>query len=145
MCWKMKVVSQRACRPARMAPRSSDWYCPPVRVRADDAADRRRTGWRTVRRGASRLIPILSVMALCRGVRAHFVDHAFHLARRPNMMLWTYAPAALAKILLNLIAIPGYGPYGAACVRLVCQAGALAAGWVVGRRVFPIWLPLPRS
>jgi O-antigen/teichoic acid export membrane protein len=93
--------------------------------------------------GVTRLIPILSVMALCRGVRAHFVDHAFHLARRPNMMLWTYAPAALANILLNLIAIPRYGPYGAACVGLVCQAGTLAAGWVVGRRVFPIWLPLP--
>ena len=91
--------------------------------------------------GVARLIPIFCLMALCRGVRAHFVDHAFHLARRPDMMLWTYAPAALASILLNLIAIPRYGPYGAAFVGLVCQAGALAMGWAMGRSVFPIWLP----
>jgi O-antigen/teichoic acid export membrane protein len=95
------------------------------------------------RLGVARLIPIFCAMALCRGMRAHFVDHSFHLARRPDMMLWTYAPAALASILLNLIAIPRYGPYGAAFVGLACQVGALAMGWAMGRSVFPICLPLP--
>jgi O-antigen/teichoic acid export membrane protein len=91
--------------------------------------------------GVARLIPIFCLMALCRGVRTHFVDHAFHLARRPGMMFWTYAPAALCNILLNLIAIPRYGPYGAAFVGLICQAGTLAMGWTMSRIVFPIWLP----
>jgi len=34
--------------------------------------------------------------------------------------------------------------FGAAWAGLICQAGAVAAGWVVGRRSFPIWLP-PRE
>jgi O-antigen/teichoic acid export membrane protein len=91
--------------------------------------------------GVAALIPIMCFTALFRGVRAHFVDHAFHLARRPRLLLWSYAPAAAANIMLNLVLVPRYGMMGAAWSALVCQAGATTASWFIGRRVFPLWLP----
>jgi O-antigen/teichoic acid export membrane protein len=91
--------------------------------------------------GVAMLIPIMSITALFRGFRSHFVDHAFHLAGRPNLMLWFLAPAAVANVLLNLVLVPRYGMMGAAWSALVCQAGATVASWLIGRRVFPLWLP----
>jgi O-antigen/teichoic acid export membrane protein len=92
--------------------------------------------------GVAALIPIMCFTALFRGVRSHFIDHAFHLAGRPNLMLWSYGPAALANIVLNLVLVPRYGMMGAAWAGLACQAAAGVAGWFVGYRVFPLWLPL---
>jgi len=94
------------------------------------------------RSGVAILIPILCATHLLRGVRAHFVDHAFHLGGRPLMMLWTYAPAAAANIALNLLLIPRFGMLGAAWSGLVCQAATLVSGWVLGRGIFPLWLPV---
>ena len=93
------------------------------------------------REGVATLIPIMCFTALCHGVRAHFVDHSFHLAGRPDLMLWTYAPAALANIILNLALVPWFGMFGAAWTGLACQLCAAVGGWVIGRRVFPLWLP----
>jgi O-antigen/teichoic acid export membrane protein len=94
------------------------------------------------RSGVALLIPIMCATHLLRGVRAHFVDHAFHLGGRPLMMLWTYAPAAAANIVLNLLLIPHFGMYGAAWSGLICQAATLVSGWVLGQRIFPLWLPV---
>ena len=91
--------------------------------------------------GVAMLIPIMSITAFFRGFRSHFVDHAFHLAGRPHLMLWFLAPAAVANVLLNLVLVPRYGMMGAAWSALVCQAGATVASWFIGRRVFPLWLP----
>jgi O-antigen/teichoic acid export membrane protein len=38
--------------------------------------------------------------------------------------------------------IPGYGMFGAAWAGVASQAAASIAGWIVGRRAFPILLPL---
>jgi O-antigen/teichoic acid export membrane protein len=57
-------------------------------------------------------------------------------------MLWTYAPAAAANIAINLLLVPRYGMMAAAWSALGCQAAATVGGWVIGRRVFPLWLPL---
>jgi O-antigen/teichoic acid export membrane protein len=86
----------------------------------------------------------MCVTALLRGLSVHFIDHAFHLAGSFRPALWVYGPAALAMIVLNALLIPKYGMFGAAWAGLICQAGAVAVGWVVGRRSFPIWLP-PRE
>jgi O-antigen/teichoic acid export membrane protein len=91
--------------------------------------------------GVAALIPIMSFTALFRGVRSHFVDHAFHLAGRPQLMLWCSAPAAAANVMLSLVLVPRFGMMGAAWSALVCQAGATIVGWFIGRRVFPLWLP----
>jgi O-antigen/teichoic acid export membrane protein len=94
------------------------------------------------RDGVATLIPIMCVTALLNGVRAHFIDHAFHLASRSMLMLWTYGPAAVANVALNLLLIPRYGMMGAAWTGLICQGIAVIVGWIVGRRIFPLWVPL---
>ena len=94
------------------------------------------------RDGVSLLIPIMCMTALLHGVRAHFVDHAFHLSGQSSTMLWSYGPAAVANVVLNVILIPRYGMVGAAWTGLACQALAVVVGWVIGQRVFPLWIPL---
>jgi O-antigen/teichoic acid export membrane protein len=94
------------------------------------------------RDGVAALLPIMSFTALARGVRSHFVDHAFHLSGRPLLMLWTYGPATVLNIALNLWVVPRYGMFGAAWTALLCQGATVVGGWFLGKSLFPIWLPV---
>jgi len=94
------------------------------------------------RPGVAALLPIMSLTALARGLRAHFIDHAFHLSGRPLLMLWTYGPATVLNIALNLYVVPRYGMFGAAWTALVCQGATVVGGWFLGTSLFPVWLPL---
>jgi O-antigen/teichoic acid export membrane protein len=94
------------------------------------------------RDGVAALLPILAFTALARGLRSHFVDHAFHLSGKPLMMLWTYGPATMANIALNLYVVPRYGMFGAAWTALACQSATVVVGWFLGTSLFPVWLPL---
>ncbi len=94
------------------------------------------------REGVAALIPIMSFTALARGLRGHFIDHAFHLSGRPLKMLWTYLPATVLNIALNLYVVPRYGMFGAAWTALLCQTGTVVGGWFLGTSLFPVWLPL---
>jgi O-antigen/teichoic acid export membrane protein len=93
------------------------------------------------RQGVAALIPIMSFTALARGLRAHFIDHAFHLSGRPLLMLWTYGPATVLNIALNIYIVPRYGMVGAAWTALVCQGTTVVGGWFLGTSLFPVWLP----
>jgi O-antigen/teichoic acid export membrane protein len=88
------------------------------------------------------LLPIMSLTALARGLRAHFIDHAFHLSGRPLLMLWTYLPATVVNIALNIYVVPRYGMFGAAWTALFCQAATVVGGWFLGTSLFPVWLPM---
>jgi O-antigen/teichoic acid export membrane protein len=94
------------------------------------------------RSGVAALLPIMSFTALARGLRSHFIDHAFHLSGRPLLMMWTYGPATLMNIALNLYAVPRYGMMGAAWTALFCQGSTILGGWFLGTSLFPIWLPI---
>jgi O-antigen/teichoic acid export membrane protein len=94
------------------------------------------------RAGVALLLPIMCYTALARGMRAHFLDHAFHLSGRPSMMLWTYVPATILNIALNLYVVPRYGMVGAAWTAFACQWFTVVTGWFVGTSLFPVWLPL---
>ncbi|MBN8903464.1 MAG: polysaccharide biosynthesis C-terminal domain-containing protein, partial [Rhodospirillales bacterium] len=94
------------------------------------------------RDGVAALIPIMCVTAMLHGVRSHFIDHAFHLSGRSARMMWSYGPAAAANLVLNLVLIPRFGMFGAAWSGLIAQSIAVVVGWSVGRRVFPLWVPL---
>jgi O-antigen/teichoic acid export membrane protein len=94
------------------------------------------------REGVAALLPIMSFTALARGLRAHFIDHAFHLSGRPLLMLWTYGPATVVNIALNLYVVPRYGMFGAAWTALLCQGSTVVGGWFLGTSLFPIWLPV---
>ncbi len=93
------------------------------------------------RSGVAALLPIMSFTALARGVRSHFIDHAFHLSGRPLMMLWTYVPATALNIALNLYVVPRYGMFGAAWTALLCQSATVVGAWFLGTSLFPVWLP----
>lgn len=93
------------------------------------------------RSGVAALLPIMCYTALARGLRSHFIDHAFHLSGRPLMMLWTYLPATVLNIALNIVVIPRYGMFGAAWTALGCQWGIVILGWFIGTSLFPVWLP----
>lgn len=93
------------------------------------------------RAGVAALLPVMAFTALARGLRAHFIDHAFHLSGRPLFMLWTYIPATVLNIALNLYVVPRYGMIGAAWVGLICQWGTVVGGWMLGTSLFPVWLP----
>jgi O-antigen/teichoic acid export membrane protein len=94
------------------------------------------------RDGVAALLPIMSFTALARGLRAHFIDHAFHLSGRPLMMLWTYMPATILNIGINLYVVPRYGMFGAAWTALLCQAATVVGAWFLGTSLFPVWLPI---
>ena len=94
------------------------------------------------RTGVAALLPIMSFAALARGLRAHFIDHAFHLSGRPLLMLWTYLPATVLNIALNIYVVPRYGMIGAAWTALLCQSATVVGGWFLGTSLFPIWLPV---
>lgn len=94
------------------------------------------------RTGVATLLPIMSFAALGRGLRGHFIDHAFHLSGRPLLMLWTYGPATVLNIALNIYVIPRYGMLGAAWTALFCQSATVVGAWFLGTSLFPIWLPV---
>jgi O-antigen/teichoic acid export membrane protein len=97
------------------------------------------------RTGVAALLPIMCHTALARGLRAHFVDHGYHLAGKPLAMLWTYVPAMILNIALNLILVPRYGMFAAAWSALLCQWLTVIVGWLLVRRLFPVWLPLGQT
>ncbi|HEY1411347.1 MAG TPA: oligosaccharide flippase family protein, partial [Rhodopila sp.] len=97
------------------------------------------------RSGVAALLPIMSLTALARGIRSHFIDHAFHLSGRPLMMLWTYVPATVLNIALNIYVVPRYGMMGAAWTALFCQSAIVVGGWFLGTSLFPVWLPVGQA
>jgi O-antigen/teichoic acid export membrane protein len=97
------------------------------------------------RSGVAALLPIMSLTALARGLRSHFIDHAFHLSGRPLFMLWTYAPATVLNIALNIYVVPRYGMMGAAWTALFCQSATVVGGWFLGTSLFPVWLPVGQA
>jgi O-antigen/teichoic acid export membrane protein len=94
------------------------------------------------RDGVAMLIPIMAFTALARGLRSHFIDHAFHLSGKPLWMLWTYGPATVVNITLNVVVIPRYGMVGAAWTAFACQWATVVGGWFLGTSLFPVWLPV---
>jgi len=94
------------------------------------------------RTGLVKLLPIVAATALVRMMSAHFIDHAYHLARRSDLMLLAYGPFAVLNLGIDVVLIPRYGVLGAAWAAFGCLSlqGLLSA--ILARRVFPLLLPL---
>ena len=93
------------------------------------------------RDGVAAVLPLLCATAFLRGISLHFLDHAFQLARRPDMMLRIYAPAAVANVGCSAVLVPFLGFYGAALSALACQLLVMAGQVILGGRLFPLRLP----
>jgi O-antigen/teichoic acid export membrane protein len=93
------------------------------------------------RTGLVALLPIVAATALVRMMSAHFIDHAYHLARRSDLMLLAYGPFAVLNLGIDAVLIPRYGLLGAAWAALGCLSLQCLVSAILARRVFPIWLP----
>jgi O-antigen/teichoic acid export membrane protein len=92
--------------------------------------------------GVIRIIPLIAISSLLYGLSMHYFDHAFYLAKKAHMLLFTQGPAALVNIILNLMLIPSYGYMGAVYATMVSYALLLILSICVGRRVFPVHFPI---
>lgn len=90
---------------------------------------------------ALKITPWIVGATLLGGLQAHFFDHAFHLARRTDMFVWTKGPAVLVNVVMNMVLLPRIGIMGAAYATVGGYAVSLIGSIVWGRRVFPIRFP----
>jgi O-antigen/teichoic acid export membrane protein len=88
------------------------------------------------------LTPWMAASAFFGGLRAHYLDHAFQLGRRPALLVTVAAGAAVVGLGLGVVLIPRFGPLGAAIASAVAMAVSCVQGWLTGRAAFPLPLPL---
>lgn len=93
------------------------------------------------RDGVLHVMPWIACAALLNGLGAHYFDHAFHLAKRPDLFFFTEGPAAIVNLALNILLIPHYGIVGAAWAAAATYALSLTLSIIIGRRIMP--LPFP--
>ncbi len=93
------------------------------------------------REGAIHVMPWIATSSILGGLATHYFDHAFYLAKKPRMLLFTQGPAAVVNLLLNLVLIPRYGFMGAAYANVAAYVILLLLSVLVGRRVFAIQFP----
>jgi len=93
------------------------------------------------REGVTQLIPVVAAAAFLRGVSVHFLEHSFHLSKRPWLLLAIYAPAALGSIAVNAVLLPHFGLIGAAWVAVAIQTVISVATLLLGRRQFRYPMP----
>jgi O-antigen/teichoic acid export membrane protein len=88
------------------------------------------------------LPPWMAAGALFAGFRAHYLDHAFQLGRRPLGQIWVTAGGVLVTLTLDVLLIPRLGPIGAAiAVAIGAVTSMIHAGWA-GRAAYDLPLPL---
>jgi len=86
-------------------------------------------------------MPWIAVGVFLSGLRLHYIDHAFHLAKRTDMALFSIALPALLNLVLNLVLLPCIGVLGAVISTVAAYALAIAVDVVLTARVFAMPLP----
>src|SRR5579871_2560069 len=76
------------------------------------------------------------------GFRAHYLDHAFQLGRRPSLQIWVTCLAAIVATGFSFYLIPRYGPVGAAMAVTIAMAVSCCHAAVAGRWAYPIPMPV---
>jgi O-antigen/teichoic acid export membrane protein len=90
----------------------------------------------------AQLMPWMAVGAFFACMRAHFLDHAFQLGRRPSLQVLVTAVAAIIAIGLSIFLIPRYGPVGGAIAVTIAMAVSCIHASLAGRLAYPVPLPL---
>lgn len=88
------------------------------------------------------LTPWMAASALLSCMRAHHLDHAFQLGRRPSLQVTVTAVAAVVGIALSVVLIPRMGPVGAAIATTVAMGVSCVHAVFAGRKAFALPLPL---
>jgi O-antigen/teichoic acid export membrane protein len=93
------------------------------------------------RAGALRVMPWIAVASILSGIAGHYFGHAFHLAQKPHLFLFTEGPTAALNLGMNLFLIPRLGYMGAAYAAVASRVLLVILNIAVGRRVFAIKFP----
>ncbi|MBL0389242.1 lipopolysaccharide biosynthesis protein [Tumebacillus sp. ITR2] len=91
---------------------------------------------------ATQIMPWIALSAFLQGFKSYFLDQAFQLGRKTSQQIWPVLGALVINLLLNLWWIPLWGVQGSAYAACVAYGFACLTSWTLGRRVFPISLPL---
>jgi len=95
-----------------------------------------------VRQGAVKIMPAIAFAGVMNGMISYYAQRAFMLSGKTQMFVWAMVPPVLLNIGMNLILIPKFGLMGAVWATLAAYALGLVAALVIGRRYFPIPIPV---
>jgi O-antigen/teichoic acid export membrane protein len=93
------------------------------------------------RPGALRVMPWIAIASILGGIAGHYFGHAFYLAKKPHLSLFTAGPAAALNLGMNLFLIPRLGYMGAAYAVVAANVLLVILNVAVGRQVFAIKFP----
>ncbi|AFV10518.1 polysaccharide biosynthesis protein [Thermacetogenium phaeum DSM 12270] len=93
------------------------------------------------RKTAAEIIPLISLGALCMGLKAYYFDLCFQLGRRTQGQMFVSLASAILNLILNLWWIPLIGIYGAAYATICSYLLGLILSIKIGRKIF--YMPFP--
>ncbi len=96
----------------------------------------------SVRAGAVKIMPWIAFAGVMNGMISYYAQRAFMLSGKTQMFVWTMVPPVILNIGLNLWLIPQYGLMGAVWSTVIAYALGLVLALLVGRRYFPIPIPV---
>jgi O-antigen/teichoic acid export membrane protein len=88
------------------------------------------------------LIPWLAFGAFLGALRGNFLDFAFQLSHKTHFQIWVALVGAIVAIVLSIYLVPTIGALGAAIAVTVGVGLEFCLALVLGRRVFPLPLPV---
>ncbi len=88
------------------------------------------------------IMPWVALSTFLFGLKAHYIDHSFQLAKKNKILLYVLVPAALFHIGANYALIPIYGLMGAVYAGVLAYSFSIVITFWAARRVFPLPLPL---
>lgn len=94
------------------------------------------------RGGLARLLPIVAGTAFVGLFSGHLINHAYHMAKRTDLLPFVYAPFVVLNLAFDVVLIPRFGIVGAAWAALVTIILQCAVSTVIVSRIFPIFIPL---
>ncbi|MCW5725629.1 MAG: lipopolysaccharide biosynthesis protein [Maricaulaceae bacterium] len=94
------------------------------------------------REGAAMIAPWIALAGLMNGLMTYYFHEAFILKRRTGMMAAMMAGAAVLNLVLNIALLPLFGITGAAIATVIAYGAGLTACALIGRRLFPLPVPL---
>jgi len=94
------------------------------------------------RDGAVKIMPAIAFAGVMNGMISYYAQRAFMLSGKTQMFVWAMVPPVIINIGLNLFLIPKYGLMGAVWSTVVAYGFGLVISLAVGRRYFPIPIPV---
>jgi O-antigen/teichoic acid export membrane protein len=88
------------------------------------------------------VLPLSALAGSIRSLRAHFVDQAFLLHSRTELMIVVAAIDATATVALSFVFIPHWGLVGAAGATVLAATAAAIVSFTIGFSKFGLTLPL---